>query len=247
MWMMLNIWTLEGIVYSGMFSVVLRFGVLHKRLDFSQTLVFSQNLVKFVYFTRRDKNMISPPRSSGGSCVTCWRTTRALTLFHIKRAAAFRRVSYPVGVMKWLWSSMKVTCARWTVFVFIAVEPLRYSPLIKHETYALLTLSTVTVLVLSGNLGFASESPWRFYDTAFLAQTPSSDCYDGRQHKWKCTLGTLPIAVSFKKRWRRPPYLQCVSFRRVHSLPFRLPSLGVWVHVKWLLNWNIDVEYQSVA
>lgn len=50
-------------------------------------------------------------------------------------------VSYPVEMMKWLWSTMKVTFGRWTVFIFITAEFLYYFPLIKHETHPLLKFS----------------------------------------------------------------------------------------------------------
>lgn len=49
--------------------------------------------------------------------------------------------SYPVEMMKWLWSTMKVTFGRWTVFIFITLEFLYYFPLIKHETHPRLRFS----------------------------------------------------------------------------------------------------------
>lgn len=55
-------------------------------------------------------------------------------------------VAYPVEMMKWLWSTMKVTFGRWTAFIFIAAEFLNYVPLIKHETHPLLRFSVTSVL-----------------------------------------------------------------------------------------------------
>lgn len=50
-------------------------------------------------------------------------------------------ISYPVEMMKWSWSTMKVTFGRWTAFIFITAEFLYYFPLIKHETPSLLRFS----------------------------------------------------------------------------------------------------------
>lgn len=48
-------------------------------------------------------------------------------------------MSYTVEMMKWSWSTMKVTFGRCTVFIFITAEFLYYFPLIKHETRPSLT------------------------------------------------------------------------------------------------------------
>lgn len=53
-------------------------------------------------------------------------------------------MSYSVEMMKWLWSTMKVTFGRWTVFIFITAEFLYYFPLIKHETHPHSRFQSVT-------------------------------------------------------------------------------------------------------
>lgn len=59
---------------------------------------------------------------------------------------SLQSMPYPVEMMKWLWSTMKVTFGRWTAFIFITAHFLYYFPLIKHETHPLLGFSVTSVL-----------------------------------------------------------------------------------------------------
>lgn len=59
---------------------------------------------------------------------------------------SLQSMPYPVEMMKWLWSTMKVTFGRWTAFIFITAQFLYYFPLIKHETHPLLGFSVTSVL-----------------------------------------------------------------------------------------------------
>lgn len=59
---------------------------------------------------------------------------------------SLQSMPYPVEMMKWLWSTMKVTFGRWTAFIFITAQFLYYFPLIKHETHPQLGFSVTSVL-----------------------------------------------------------------------------------------------------
>lgn len=59
---------------------------------------------------------------------------------------SLQSMPYPVEMMKWLWSTMKVTFGRWTAFIFITAQFLYYFPLIKHETHPLPGFSVTSVL-----------------------------------------------------------------------------------------------------